>query len=72
MFQKKLFGQRLLELREKRALSQKAVADILGITRTQISDMENGKSNMNYMNADYNADSKLHRFDVWGLDEEEE
>ena len=44
MFQKKLFGQRMLELREKRALSQKAVADILGITRTQISDMENGKN----------------------------
>ena len=47
MFQKKLFGQRLLEVREKRALSQKAVADILGITRTQISDMENGKSGTN-------------------------
>lgn len=39
---------------------------------TYFEDMENGKSNMNYMNADYNADSKLHRFDVWGLDEEEE
>ena len=47
MFQKELFGQRLLELREKNALSQKAVADILGVTRTQVSDMENGKSGTN-------------------------
>ena len=47
MFQKELFGQRLLELREKNASSQKAVADILGVTRTQVSDMENGKSGTN-------------------------
>ena len=47
MFQKELFGQRLLELREKSAQSQKAVADILGVTRTQVSDMENGKSGTN-------------------------
>ena len=47
MCQKELFGRRLLALREKHALSQKAVADVLGITRTQISDMENGKSGTN-------------------------
>ena len=47
MFQKELFGQRLLKLREQQNLSQKAVAEILGITRTQISDIENGKSGTN-------------------------
>lgn len=31
----------------------------------------NGTANMNYLDANYNAESKLHRFDVWGLDEEE-
>ena len=31
----------------------------------------NGTANMNYLNATDNAESKVHRFDVWGLDEEE-
>ena len=31
----------------------------------------NGTANMNYRDATDNAESKLHRFDVWGLDEEE-
>ena len=31
----------------------------------------NGTANMNYLDATDNAESKLHRFDVWGLDEEE-
>ncbi len=44
MFDKKLLGQRLLELREKRKISQTAIAALLGVTRTQVSDIENGKS----------------------------
>jgi len=44
MFDKKLLGRRLLELREKRKISQTAIAALLGVTRTQVSDIENGKS----------------------------
>lgn len=44
MFDKNVLGQRLLELREKRKISQTAVAALLGVTRTQVSDIENGKS----------------------------
>lgn len=44
MLDKNLLGQRLLELREKRKISQTAVAALLGVTRTQVSDIENGKS----------------------------
>ena len=44
MFDRTRFGARLLSLREKNGLSQQAVAAILGVTRTQISDMENGKT----------------------------
>ena len=47
MFDKALFGQRILTLREKSGLSQQALANTLGVTRTQISDMENGKSGTN-------------------------
>jgi len=47
MLDKKLFGARLLELREEKGLSQKVVADLLHITRTQVSDIENGKSGTN-------------------------
>lgn len=47
MFDKSLFGARLFELREQKDLSQKAVADLLGVTRTQVSDIENGKSGTN-------------------------
>ena len=44
MLDKKIFGAKLLELREKRGMSQKEVADLLKVTRTQISDLENGKT----------------------------
>lgn len=47
MFDLEQFGTRLLSLREKNHLSQQAVAAVLGVTRTQISDMENGKSGTN-------------------------
>ena len=43
MFDRKFFGLRLIALREERNIPQKVIADELNVTRTQISDMENGK-----------------------------
>lgn len=43
MFSKEKFGARLLELRNEKAEVQKSLAQLLGVTKTQISDMENGK-----------------------------
>lgn len=47
MFDKKVFGQRLLELRKKKGDTQGVLADLLKVTRTQVSDIENGKSGTN-------------------------
>lgn len=47
MFDKKIFGSRLLALREEKGLAQKVVAELLDVTRTQVSDIENGKSGTN-------------------------
>lgn len=47
MFDKEIMGKRLLGLREEHNLSQKELANILGVTGTQISDIENGKSGTN-------------------------
>ena len=47
MLDKKMFGERLFALREQKGLSQQAIADLLKVTRTQISDIENGKSGTN-------------------------
>ena len=44
MFDIKIFGQRLRAAREQKGISQKSVAELLGVTRTQISDIENGKT----------------------------
>lgn len=44
MFQVELFGQRLNMIREQSGVKQKTLAELLGVTRTQISDMENGKT----------------------------
>lgn len=44
MFDRELFGLRLLILRKQRKLSQGKIADLLGVTGTQVSDMENGKT----------------------------
>ena len=38
----RLFGDRLRELREKRALTQQALADSVGIPHTHVSAMERG------------------------------
>ena len=47
MFNKEVFGQRLRELRKKANEKQDDLAESLGITKTQVSDMENGKSGTN-------------------------
>ena len=44
MFDIKIFGDRLRAAREQKGISQKSVAELLGVTRTQISDIENGKT----------------------------
>lgn len=47
MFDKVLFGQRLRQVREERGRTRKEVAELLEVSKTQISDMENGKSGTN-------------------------
>lgn len=44
MFQKEIFGQRLLSLRKQAGAKQADLSDLLGVTKTQISDLENGKT----------------------------
>ncbi len=44
MFDKILFGQRLKQLRTDKMVSQDVIAKLLGVTRTQVSDLENGKT----------------------------
>jgi transcriptional regulator with XRE-family HTH domain len=43
-FSKKTFSERLKELRKEKNISQAVLADGLNITKTQISDLENGKT----------------------------
>ena len=43
MFSKQLFGQRILELRNSRNETQTALAELLGIGKSQISEIENGR-----------------------------
>ena len=44
MFEKKSFGNRLRCLRMLKKINQTQIADVLGVTKTQISDIENGKT----------------------------
>lgn len=44
MFNKELFSQRIKSLRNTNNTSQQELASIIGVTRTQISDIENGKT----------------------------
>ena len=44
---KKRMGQRLFATREAKGISRKDLAGFLKVTKTQISDMENGKSGTN-------------------------
>jgi transcriptional regulator with XRE-family HTH domain len=43
------FGERLRQLRKKKALSQVELADYLGLRRTYISDLEHGKRNVSLL-----------------------
>lgn len=47
MFDRILFGQRLRQIREERGRSRKEIAELLEVSKTQISDIENGKSGTN-------------------------
>ncbi len=42
MFDKKRFGERLASLRNSRAVSQQAIADVLGVGKSAVSMMESG------------------------------
>jgi transcriptional regulator with XRE-family HTH domain len=44
MFDKIFFGARVRELRTSKKVSQTILATLLGVTKTQISDIENGKT----------------------------
>lgn len=44
MFNIDIFSSRLRAVREGRNLSRKEVAELLGVTKTQINDLENGKT----------------------------
>ena len=43
MFSMKIFAERLKRLRHDKNVKQYQVAEVLKVTRTQISDLENGK-----------------------------
>lgn len=42
MFDKKRFGERLASLRNSHAVSQQAIADVLGVGKSAVSMMESG------------------------------
>ena len=44
MFSKELFGQRVLEQRKKSGETQKALAQMLGVGDTQITEIEHGRA----------------------------
>ena len=44
MFDREKFGARIKELRTARNATQTDIAQLLGVTKTQISDIENGKT----------------------------
>ena len=44
MFDREKFGARIKELRTARNSTQTDLAQLLGVTKTQISDIENGKT----------------------------
>lgn len=47
MLDKKIMGKRLFDAREAQGISRKEAAEKLQVTKTQISDIENGKSGTN-------------------------
>ena len=66
MFSRKIFGERLKQLRIEKKARQFNLAELLNVTRTQISDIENGKTTTTieklWLLADYfAADCRLNR-----------
>ena len=57
MFSKEIFAYRFKQLRKAIGASQQSIADLLGVTKTQISDIENAKTTTSierlYILADY-------------------
>ena len=47
MFDQKIFGDRLSRVRTAKGISRKEFADYLQVTKTQICDLENGKTGTN-------------------------
>ncbi len=48
MFSRKVFGERLKELRCSKKMTQVELAELLGVTKTQISDLENAKTTTSF------------------------
>lgn len=44
MFDREKFGARLREVRRAKGETQQELAELLSVTKTQVSDMENGKT----------------------------
>ena len=44
MFRKEIFGQRLLQIRKENCETQEQLAQLLGVGKSQISELENGNT----------------------------
>ena len=71
MFDRKMFGERLRTLRNEKKETQKNIAELLKVTITQVSDIENGKTTTSldrvYILADHfcvSSDYLLGRTDI--------
>ncbi len=57
MFKNNIFAERIKSLRKSKSVTQAVLAELLGVTKTQISDLENGKTTTSierlYTLADY-------------------
>lgn len=57
MFSKNIFGDRIKSLRQEKKATQNDLAELLGVTKTQISDLEHAKTTTSierlYILADY-------------------
>ena len=49
MFSRELFGQRLLEIRKQNHETQPDLAQLLNVSKSRISEMENGKNTITFV-----------------------